>query len=487
MARARQVKPNFEPGAEVDAICARLDRLPLALELAATRVKVLSKSQLLTRLEQRLSLLGGGGRDLPARQATMRAAIAWSYDLLSEREQRLFARLGVFAGSFELEAAEQICEATLDELQSLVDKSLLREGDSGRFFLLETTREYALEQLDASEDQDDVRARHARWYFALGIAAGRQDAERADALTRLRQDPGNVFLALAWALDHDVAAGLPLADSVFYTWLGAGRLAELRRWYERALADTDALTASQQADALAGLGITLAYSDTPERARAALAEAQKLYCEAGDERNQARVLMRLGGVEFLSGSPEGMIKWSEQALPIYERLNDSEGIARSLHYIAEGLRDGGELERSAELYKRSIEIRREHDLGSVSAALHSLGDLYLDKGDLPSAERYYYEALAQAPQEDDVRTQGYCLAGLACVAAQGDDARTAGRLWTLAERVEQQIGFRMLRAERVRYERTLTPALREEGEYRAGVADAAQLDPLNAVADLLRP
>jgi predicted ATPase len=485
-ARARQVKPNFEPGAEVDAICARLDRLPLALELAATRVKLLSESQLLTRLEQRLPLLAGGGRDLPARQATMRAAIAWSYDLLSEREQRLFARLGIFAGSFELEAAEQISEAELEDLQSLVDKSLLREGDSGRFFLLETTREYALEQLNASEDQHDVRARHARWYFALGIAAARQGVGRADALTRLRQDAGNVSLALAWALEHDIAAGLPLADSVFYTWLGAGRNSELRRWYERALANPGALTPGERAAALAGLGITLAYSDTAEPARTALTEALTLYREAGDERNEARVLMRLGGVEFISGSPEGMIRWSEQALPIYERLDDSEGIARSLHYIAEGLRDSGEFERSAELYERAIEIKREHGLTNVAAALHSLGDLSLDKGDRSSAERYYHEALELAPQEDDVRLQAYCLAGLACVAAQNDDATTAGRLWTLAERIEQQIGFRMLHAERVRYERTLTPALRKEGDYRAGVADAAKLDPLTAVADLLR-
>ncbi len=485
-ARARQIKPGFEPGAEVDAICARLDRLPLALELAATRVKVLSESQLLTRLEQRLPLLAGGGRDLPARQATMRATIAWSYDLLSESEQRLFARLGIFAGSFELEAAEQICEATLDDLQSLVDKSLLREGDSGRFFLLETTREYALEQLDASEDQDDVRARHARWYFALGFAAGRQGVGRADALTRLRQDAGNVSLALAWALDHDVAAGLPLAEAVFFSWLGAGRNGELRRWYERALADPRVFSSSQRADALAGFGHTLVYTDTPDPARTALTEALTLYREVGDERNEARVLTRLGGVEFVAGSPEESLKWSEQAMEIYERLGDVDGIARAVFYLAEGLRDTGEFERSAELYQRSIESRREHGLGSVSALLHSLGDLYLDKGDPPSAERYYYEALALAPEEDDVRLQAYCLAGLACVAAQNEDATTAGRLWTLAERIEQQIGFRMLHAERVRYERTLTPALREEGEYRAGVVDAAQLDPLTAVAELLR-
>jgi tetratricopeptide (TPR) repeat protein len=196
--------------------------------------------------------------------------------------------------------------------------------------------------------------------------------------------------------------------------------------------------------------------------------------------------MRLGGVDFISGRPEGMIEWSEQALPIYERLDDSEGIARSLHYIAEGLRDSGEFERSAELYKRAIEIKREHALTNVAAALHSLGDLSLDQEDLPSAERYYYEALALAPEEDDVRLQAYCLAGLACVAAQSDDATKAGQLWTLAERIEQQIGFRMLRAERVRYERTVTPALRESREYKAGVANAAERDPLAAVADLLR-
>src|SRR6516162_3435830 len=179
-ARAQQVKPGFEPGEEVDEICERLDRLPLALELAATRVKLLSERQLLSRLEQRLPLLAGGRRDLPARQSTMRAAIAWSHDLLDEREQRAFTLLGTFIGSFELEAAEHVCGADLDTLGSLLDKSLLRRTEDGRFFLLATTREYALEQLDASSDRHEVRRRHARWYFTLGAAA-RHDM---DALAR---------------------------------------------------------------------------------------------------------------------------------------------------------------------------------------------------------------------------------------------------------------------------------------------------------------
>ncbi|MBV8217950.1 MAG: tetratricopeptide repeat protein, partial [Solirubrobacterales bacterium] len=482
--RARQVKPEFEPGEEVDAICERLDRLPLALELAASRVKLLSEQQLLSRLEQRLPLLAGGRRDLPARQRTMRAAIAWSYDLLNASEQRLFTRLGVFIGSFDLEAAEEICDGELDALQSLLDKSLLRRAQDGRFSLLATTREYALEQLDASEDQPEVRARHARYYFALGVAAGRQGAERATALNRLRVDPANVGLALAWALDHDVASALPLTDSLFRPWLGAGRVGELRRWYEHALANPGALSPSERAGALTGLGITLAYSDTPDPARTALTEALTLFRETGDERNEARVLIRLGVVEFLSGSPEGMLKWSEQALPIYERLDDPEGIGRSLHYIADSLRDAGEFERSAELYNRAIEIRRKHGLGSVAASIHSLGDLSLDKGDLESAERYYSQALTLGPEEGDVRLRAYCLAGLACVAARSADVTAAGWLWTLAERIEQQIGFRIPAAERGRYERTLTPALRESGEFRAGAANAADLDLLTGVAEL---
>ena len=164
-ARARQVEPGYEPGAEIDAICERLDRLPLALELAATRVKLLSEQQLLARLEQRLPLLAGGRRDLPKRHSTMRATIAWSYDLLTRPEQRLFTRLAVFVGSFELEAAEQICDADLDSMRSLIDKSLVRHADNGRLFLLQTTREYALEQFDSSDERDEIHARHARWYF----------------------------------------------------------------------------------------------------------------------------------------------------------------------------------------------------------------------------------------------------------------------------------------------------------------------------------
>ncbi len=484
-ARARQVEPGYEPGAEIDAICERLDRLPLALELAATRVKLLSEQQLLARLEQRLPLLAGGRRDLPERQSTMRATIAWSYDLLTRPEQRLFTRLAVFVGSFELEAAEQICDADLDTMRSLIDKSLVRHADNGRLFLLHTAREYALEQFDSSDERDEIRARRARWYFALGVADGDGPREGTDDLIRLRQDAANVGLALAWALDHDIAAALPLADAVFTPWLGAGRIRELERWYERALAGPTTLSPGDRAKALAGLGHALVFLERLEQARAALTEALTLYRDAGDERGETLVLLGLGAAELIAGAPESTLAWAEQALPIYERLDDTLGIARTLHYIAEALRDLGDFERSAELFARSMEIRRANGLGSGAATVHSLGDLYLDAGDIPTTERYYREALALGLQEGDARLAAYCLAGLACVAARNKDTTAAGRLWTLAERLEHAIGFRMVAAERVRYERNLTPPLTNTDEYRAGIADAANIDPLTAAAEIV--
>ena len=484
-ARARQVQPSYEPGAEIDAICERLDRLPLALELAATRVKLLSEQQLLTRLEQRLPLLAGGRRDLPERHSTMRATIAWSYDLLTRPEQRLFTRLAVFVGSFELEAAEQICDADLDTVRSLVDKSLVRHADNGRLFLLHTTREYALEQFDSSDERDEIHARHAHWYFALGVAGGDGPREGTGDLIRLRQDASNVGLALDWALDHDIAAALPLADALFTPWLGAGRIRELARWYELALTDPTALSPGDRARALTGLGRALVFLERLEQARAALKEALTLHRDAGDERGETLVLLSLGAAEFIAGAPESTLAWAEQALPVYERLNDTLGVARTLHNIAEARRDLGEFERSAALFARSLEIRRANGLGSSAATVHSLADLHLDTGDMPTAERYYREALTLGLREGDMRLGVYCLAGLACVAARSGDAAAAGRLWTLAERLEHEIGFRMVAAERVRYERNLTPPLTNTDEYRAGIADAANIDPLTAAAEIV--
>jgi predicted ATPase/class 3 adenylate cyclase len=484
--RAREVKPGFEPGAAIDLICERLDRLPLALELAATRVKLLSEDQLLTRLEQRLPLLTGGRRDLPERQSTMRAALAWSYDLLSEAEQLLFTNLAVFSGSFELEAAERVCDANLDVLQSLIEKSLVRSAENGRYFLLQTTREFALERFVVSVQCEEIRARHARWYFELGVAARDHAPGRPEALMRLREEAADVATALSWALDHDVAGALPLADSLFSERLAVGRIGELSQWYERALADPDALAPGDRADALAGLGMTLEFEQNLGPAHTALTEALALYEQAGNERGRVRVLNDLGGIEWVGGFSERAIDWHEQALQGSERLDDPKELVRSLHYLADAVRDVGEYDRATELYMRAIEICRRRGPRSLRSLLHSLGDLLLDKGDTSEAARYYFESLALGIEEKNTRHCGYCLAGLACVAARNHDAASAGRLWTLVERIEHELGHRMLAAERGRYERTITPALRDTDEFRAGVAGAADLDPMAAAAEIVR-
>ncbi len=485
-ARAREVSPGFEPGEAIEAICERLDRLPLALELAATRVKLLSEDQLLARLERRLPLLAGGRRDLPERQSTMRAALAWSYELLSKPEQRLFTKLAVFSGSFELDAAEQVCDADLDTLQSLIEKSLVRHAGHGRHSLLETTREFALEQFAASNERDETRARHARWYLTLGVAARAEDPARLNALTRLRQHPADADLALAWALDHDIAGALPLADSLFTDWLATGRIGELARWYERALASREVLSPGDRADALAGFGVSLEFKEDLHPARTALSEALSLYEQAGNERGRVRVLNDLGGVEWVAGASERAVAWHEQALAISERLDDPEELARSLHYLADSLRDIGEFHRATELYARLIETCRARGLRRERLALHSLGDLSLDKGDMSEAGRHYRESLALGVEDEDMRHCAYCFAGLASVAAGDQDATAPGRLWALAERLEHEIGFRILAPERRRYERALRPALRDSDDYRDGVASAADLDPLMAAIEILR-
>jgi tetratricopeptide (TPR) repeat protein len=240
----------------------------------------------------------------------------------------------------------------------------------------------------------------------------------------------------------------------------------------------DVLTPQTRADALAGLGLALEYHESIEPARAALTEALARYRELNDERNEARVLTHLGGLEFLAGQPASAAEWVQQALPIQERLGDTEGIVRSLHWLGDELRDTGAYERAAELYARSIEMRRAHGLGNAMSVIHSLGDLSLDTGDLVAADQRYAETLALALESGDVRLVGYCFAGLACVAARRDDARAAGQLWTFAEKIERDVGVRMQTAERARYERVLTPAIRASVDYRDGVAVAETQDPI---------
>ena len=210
--RARAGQPDFAYDEAIVEICRRLDCLPLALELAAARVKALSTAELLKRLDRRLPVLTGGPRDAPARQRTLRATIAWSYELLTLDEQRLFARLAVFSGGCAIEAAEEICEADLDTIAALIDKNLLRrEGD--RYAMLETIAEYALECLEDRSELEELRRRHGEYYLKRARSVERliRSPQAAKLLDRLERDHGNLQTALAWASHGDPDRSLRLA------------------------------------------------------------------------------------------------------------------------------------------------------------------------------------------------------------------------------------------------------------------------------------
>jgi predicted ATPase len=233
-ARARAVKPDFEADGVISEICSRLDDLPLALELAAARVKALSPHQILERLEQRLPLLTGGARDLPERQRTLEATIDWSYDLLPEEEQRLFRRLAVFSGGCTLEAAEEITDAELDTLQSLIDKSLLRHSYE-RYWMLESIREYAVEHLEEAGEANDLRKRHADYFLELAESAGLSleplVEQRYDTASR---EIDNLRAALVWLFEPDAELALRLATGLDAFWLVTDP-SEGMRWYKALL------------------------------------------------------------------------------------------------------------------------------------------------------------------------------------------------------------------------------------------------------------
>jgi len=290
--RARGVLPDFELTVEntqsVAEICVRLDGLPLAIELAAVRIRLLSTQAMLSRLQGQLALLTGGARDLPARQRTMRATIEWSHELLVEEEKRLYRRLGVFAGGFTLVAAEAVCgdqgePDVLDVLSGLVGSSLVQraeeaEGES-RFRMLETVREYAGERLEAGGEAEEMRRRHAVYFLALTEEAEPElrGARQVEWLARLEADHDNLRAALGWSLGGgDRELGLRLAGSLWFFWHTRGHWSDGRRWLEGALGEATAAPSAAWATAHLGLGVLALWQNDLGRAEARLRESLAL-------------------------------------------------------------------------------------------------------------------------------------------------------------------------------------------------------------------
>jgi predicted ATPase len=374
LARARSIDPTFQADEDVSEICRRLDDLPLALELAAARVKALSSEQILGRLEQRLPLLTGGARDLPERQRTLRATIEWSYELLTAEERRLFTRLAVFRGGCTLEVAEQVASADVDTLQSLVDKSLVRHTRD-RYGMLETIREYAAERLEEPGGRGESERRHAEFFLALGQEADKHlRGDPKEWLDRLNPEHDN-FRA---AFDRFMAAGdtqlaLALGGSLQRFWYLRGHYPEARRRLDAALA----------ADG------------RPTAARAYALNGATMFTAEGGDIAAARA-------------------YAEEALAINERLGDAWGTAVSLFLLAQVIRDERDFATAHEMYEDCA--RRFEALGDdhyVLLALFHVAWMVGELGDPERERKLHEDNLRRARATSNKRIESVTLYNLA--------------------------------------------------------------------------
>jgi len=445
--RARSAKPDFAvtnaTASALAEICHRLDGLPLAIELAAARCKLFALPALLTRLEQRLPLLTGGARDLPVRQQTLRNAIAWSYKLLSAGEQTLFRQLAVFVGGCTLEAADAVCNAendlptdVLDGMTALVDQSLLQhaEGADGepRFVMLETIREYGLEQLERSGEAEVTQQRHASYYLALAKQAepNLRGTEQQAWLARLEAEHDNLRAALAWSQTAGGSAemGLRLGGALWWFWWVRGYWSEGRAWLSRALASSTILLESErsreewaltpaQAKALLGASWLAHAQSDYERQAALVEESLALYRTLGDQHGSADALRGLGWVALLQSNLEQAAARLEESLALYRTLGDQHGSADALRGLGWVAEYQGDHERQAALVEESLALYRTlGDTRGSADALQGLGWVALTQNDLEQAAARFEESLALYRTLGDKRGSADALRSLGRVA-----------------------------------------------------------------------
>jgi predicted ATPase/DNA-binding CsgD family transcriptional regulator/Tfp pilus assembly protein PilF len=499
VSRARMVAPNFivddsNIGVIVE-ICRRLDGLPLALELAAARLKVISVQALLARLTSRLTVLTGGTRDQPARLQALRETIGWSYELLTYRERVLFSQLSVFAGRWPLEAAEAVCDANHDlpsglfeGITSLVDKNLVRSSQGTqaepRFSMLETIREYAAHQLDASGDAEAVRDRHASWFLDLSewLCPRLHGLEPGPALNQVESEYDNFRVALDWLLkrgDHHRA--LRLAVALRQYWSLRGQPSEGLRWlvsgitqsaglpapleaaaklatghlkqtggnYEEAIQHyTVAASIGSQlgddrlvADAHFGAGSAATELAAYSRAQARLEQSLALYRDLGNERGEANALHVLGDVAWRKGDYAAASQLLEAALAIRERVGDRTGAARSFNNLGNLAYREGRLTEARSRYEHALEINRS--LGNLRVVAHNLlnvGNVADDLGDYVAARALFEESLAIARSLGDRPGQIFPEHNLGNVEASMGRYAAAMRSYSASLAIARELG-----------------------------------------------
>jgi predicted ATPase len=523
--RARAAKADFEVTNDnapaVAEICARLDGLPLAIELAAARIKLLPPKAMLVRLGSRLKLLTGGARDLPERQRTLRGAIEWSYDLLDESEQVLFRRLAVFAGGRTLEAIEAICDAegdlpvdSLEGVSSLLDKSLLRQeegaGDEPRFVMLETIHEFAREKLRESGEAEEIKRAHAEYFLALAEEAEPElkGPNQAEWLERLEAEHDNMRAALSWSFDGaDPELGLRLAMALWWFWLTRGHVSEGRDWLEAALGRSVGLPTRERAGVLVGagrlalelgeishatvligegadlfrtledrvgladatdnLGIAVAYSGDLDRAKALFAESLSLFREANSGWGVGETLNNLGNVAGILEQEDRARSLHEESLAARRKVGDERGIAMSLANLVEPVMSEKDYGRVKVLIEESLAIfRKLGDKGNIAMCLGVLGESSLHEGDLKEATAMCSEALAMLWELGDTYHAYSMLTLLAITASRQDRVERAARLFGAAEALLEGSGISLTGGD-------LADTRRNLAEARAKMDEAA--------------
>jgi predicted ATPase len=431
--RARPAHPELAADDDVRAICERLDRLPLALELAAARLRLLDPGSLLVRLEQRLPLLTGGRRDAPERQRTLRSTIEWSFELLDPEARRAFVRLAVFVGGFSLEDAETVCGVDLDTMATLVDANLLKTMRESRFLMLETIREYAAERLDASGEAHELRQRHAEAMIALAERAAPEldGSEQLRWFKRLGADLGNLRSALEWFGEiRDDAGAIRLASALSRFWTIHGQTTEGCRWLRRLLVDD--LPKPLRAAVLRGL-IPMLSRDDPDFANLAQ-ERLQLSRQLGDKLGEAGALNQLLGAAGEKGDIALARSLFDEGVAVARELTHLHGMALLNLNLAEVEQRWGDLDKAEALVENAIALEREHgNEWAVALAVSSRGRLAVVRREYEKAAGFFAESLRLSQELAYKSCLRSSLDGLAAAFAARGEAECASLLLGAAD------------------------------------------------------
>jgi predicted ATPase len=507
---AQSVQPRFEITAEncpaVIEVCRRLDGLPLAIEIASARVKMLPPQALLKRLDQSLKLLVGSAKDLPDRQQTLRRTIDWSYELLELEAQALFTRLGVFNGGFTLESAESVCNPDGDMdvftgIETLLNSSLIRQvrsvSDEARFDMLQTIRDYALEKLEEAGILVEMQKAHCDYFTQLARSAEVYGSQSMTWLQRLGEEHDNYRAALAWAMEHEesIPAAVVMLEPLMWFWFRYGHLQEGVEWMKKAMAVTakmgvspiramalvgramlalwsgdlnvaaeNALAAIEMSSKLnfdvvlslakLGYGVTLINQGKDKEAFSHLVDAGELFDQQNQSWMKGTALVHLANASLGLGDADQALEWLDMALPLMKASDDLWNMAFTLNNYGEVSRVKGDYDKAEGYYRQTEELYKQADaVGDQARLVHTLGYIALHKEEFDEAQALFRESLSDFRKLGNQRGMAECLAGLAGLAVEQGRHAWAAPLLAAAESQLKAIGGAWWPADRVEIER----------------------------------